>query len=200
MGVLVVLLLVMVAVVVGAGVAYAVALALRSKRDYAASNQVVPGRPSSVPASWAGSHDAAALLHRRLVDAMAALRANQSFDDDGTLLDLRVELEQQALAIDERLVAVDALPARVRSEPLQEVTAATVAVEQAVATLASRAVADARPAVDAALDDLREHTDTLDEIRRQLDASDPSVNPGAAGPSSSPPAAPENRPGQTRPG
>ncbi|MGI8711268.1 MAG: hypothetical protein ACR2LA_09780 [Acidimicrobiales bacterium] len=177
MGALVVMLIVIAVVGVGAGVAYAVALALRSKREYEASNEVVPGRPSSVPASWAGSHDDAAVLHRRLVAAMAALRANRSFDDEGALIDLRVELEQQALAIDDRLVAVDALPAPVRAEALGEATAATAAVEQAVATVTAQSVAAMGPAVEAALDDLRRSTSTLDEIRRQLDASDPSVDP-----------------------
>ncbi|MGI8756804.1 MAG: hypothetical protein ACR2MB_13295 [Acidimicrobiales bacterium] len=174
---LVVLLLVLAAT--GAVVYYAL-LARQAVQGYKASNQVVPGRPTSAPSSWAGSHDACALLHRRLIVAMAALRANQAFDDDGALLDLRVELEQQALAIDERLVAIDALPAPGRAEPLTQVTAATAAIEQAVTDLASRSVADLKPAVDAALADLRERTTALDDIRRELDATDPSVvGPGA---------------------
>lgn len=167
----------------GAVAVYYAMLARQAVQGYKASNQVVPGRPTSAPASWAGSHDACALLHRRLVVAMAALRANQAFDDDGALLDLRVELEQQALAIDERLVAIDALPAPGRADPLAQVTAATAAIEQAVTDLASRSVADLKPAVDAALADLRQRTTALDDIRRQLDATDPSVaDPSVADP------------------
>jgi hypothetical protein len=48
-----------------------------------------------------------------------------------------VALEQHALAVDERLVAVAALPARVRPEPLDTIAAAVDALEAAVASLAT---------------------------------------------------------------
>jgi hypothetical protein len=55
--------------------------------------------------------------------------------EDAFRMDARVSLEQQALAVDERLIAVAALPERVRAEPLASVTAAVDAVEAAVAAL-----------------------------------------------------------------
>jgi hypothetical protein len=55
--------------------------------------------------------------------------------EDAFMMDARVSLEQQALAVDERLIAVAALPERVRAEPLASVGAAVDAVEAAVAAL-----------------------------------------------------------------
>lgn len=158
-----------VVVAIAALAAGASALAKRSKRDYETGNTTVPGRSGTVPDSWGGSHDPEARLHRRLVDAMAALRANQSFDDDGALLDLRVALEQQALALDERLVATAALPAHLKVDPLAQVTEAVDEVERTVADLATTSAADARPALEAALEDLRMRTTLLSEVRAQLD-------------------------------
>ena len=124
MGGIVAFLLIAAVVVVAAGAVGAYALASRSKKDFADANQVIPGRPTRAPASWAGSHDPEAVLHRRLRDAMAALRANQRFDDDGALLDVRVELEAQALVLDDELVSVAALPQAHRHDPLARVTEA----------------------------------------------------------------------------
>lgn len=169
-GLVFVLVMVAVVAVVAALAAGASALAKRAKRDYDAGNTTVPGRSGTVPDSWGGSHDPEARLHRRLVDAMAALRANQSFDDDGALLDLRVALEQQALALDERLVATAALPAHLKADPLAQVTEAVDEVERTVADLATTSAADARPALEAALEDLRMRTTLLSEVQAQLDA------------------------------
>ena len=106
------------------------------RRRYAKSNEVVPGTASRAPAAWAGDHSPEARLHRRLRDAVVALRANPALED-AWALDSRVSLEQHALAVDEHLVAVAALPARVRDEPLATVAAAVDAVEAAVASLAT---------------------------------------------------------------
>ncbi len=189
MGVVFVLLAIVAIAGVTAAVVFFANLARQSKKDYDASNQTVSGRRPSVPASWAGSHDAAALLHRRLVAAMAALRANQAFDDDGGLIDLRVELERQSEAIDQRLVAVAALPATVRAEPLRQVTEATAALEAAVGDLASRSVEDLRPNLESTLADLRQRSGVLDQIRRQLDATDPATESELDAPVASDPVA-----------
>ena len=75
----------------------AAVVALRNKAAFERSNELIPGVRSVAPTSWAGSHEPEARLHRRLIQALDALRANQAFDHDGSLLDLRVELEQQAV-------------------------------------------------------------------------------------------------------
>lgn len=152
----------------GAGFAYL--LASRAKAGYRASNQLVPGVPSRAPASWAGSHKPEAKLHRRLRDALAALRANQQFDDDGGLLDLRVEIEQQAMAIDERLIAVAALPESVRNTPLMRLQGEVTLVEQAVADLVTKASVAGRAEMEATLTRMRERIALVDEARASLDA------------------------------
>jgi hypothetical protein len=183
-------LLVLVALVVVLGGAVgAVALAARARNQYRASNQVVPGRPTQAPASWAGSHDPEAILHRRLRDAMAALRANQAFDHDGVLLDVRVELEEQALALDEQLVAVAALPRLHRAEPLALMTEAVSTIEKAVADLASRSAREAGPRLQEVLHRIHERTSLVEEIRTELDrlpaapgaTRTPTTEPGPTG-------------------
>ncbi|MEO6987243.1 MAG: hypothetical protein ABI239_01190, partial [Aquihabitans sp.] len=140
--------------------------------NYERSNQVVPGVPSSAPTSWLGSHDPEARMHRRLVEAMKALRANQSFDQDGGLLDLRVELEQQAVAIDAELVATAALPLALRQEPLQTLAGAVETIEHAVAGLATTSAAEVGERLQRVLEDLRFRTSTVAQARAALDEID----------------------------
>jgi len=129
---LLVVVLVLVAAVVVAG-----AVVVRSqKRQFTAANEVVPGTPTHAPAAWAGAHTPEARLHRRLREAVAGLRANPAMED-AAMMDARVALEQHALAVDDRLVAVAALPERVRAQPLVEVASAVEAVEAAVASYVS---------------------------------------------------------------
>jgi hypothetical protein len=176
------LVLLLALVVAVAGAVGAVALAMRSRRQFVAANELIPGRPTRAPASWAGSHDPEAVLHRRLRDAMAALRANQAFDHDGGLLDVRVELEEQALAIDDELVAVAALPRLHRHEPLRKVTEAVNSIETAVAELASRAVTESGPRLEDVLRRIRERTTLVDEIRAELDQlPDAGTDPATGG-------------------
>ncbi|HUR23308.1 MAG TPA: hypothetical protein VMZ73_05490 [Acidimicrobiales bacterium] len=127
--------LVLLLLVVSAVVAATVVVRTQ-KRNFAAANVVVPGTDTKAPAEWAGAHTPEARLHRRLRDAVASLRANPAMED-AFMMDARVSLEQQALAVDERLMAVAALPERVRTEPMASVAAAVDAVEAAVAALVS---------------------------------------------------------------
>lgn len=188
---------VLVALVVAAGgVAGALALAARVRRDFASSNQVVPGVPTRAPDSWAGAHHLPARLHRRLRDAMAALRANQDFDDDGGMLDLRVELEQQALALDDRIVAAAALAPELQHEPLAQAAESVSTIEQTVAALAGRSAAQAQAALQQALERARERSDLLAQIQAELDqlpaepprpTGEPGTQPGpGTGPGSGP--------------
>ena len=144
-GVIVFLVLVVLAAVVAA------AVVVRSgKRNYAKANEVVPGTATQAPAEWAGAHSPEARLHRRLRDAVEALRANPAMED-AWRVDARVSLEQHALTVDERLVAVAALPERVRVEPMASVAAAVEAVEAAVASLVAGPGPEARPGLDRAM-------------------------------------------------
>ena len=146
-GVLVFLALVVVAAVVAATV-----VVRSGKRSFAKANEVVPGTATQAPAQWAGAHTPEARLHRRLRDAVGALRANPAMED-AYRMEARVSLEQHALAVDERLVAVAALPERVRVEPMASVAAAVDAVEAAVAALVAPTgdAGDARRGLDQAM-------------------------------------------------
>lgn len=164
------------ALIVGLAVMGAIAgiavLAKQSKDSYEAAGQLIPGVPTSAPASWAGSHDPEARLHRRLRDALVALRANQVFDHSGALLDMRVELEQQAIEVDEQLVATAALPLSMRGEPLDRLTEAVVSIEKAVADLAGESASTVAIRLEAVLDDLRARTSTVAQARAALDEID----------------------------
>lgn len=120
---------------VSAAVAAAVVVRTQ-KRKFAEANVIVPGATTKAPAEWAGAHTPEARFHRRLRDAVAAVRANPAMED-AFMMDARVSLEQQALAVDERLIAVAALPERVRGEHMASVADAVDAVEAAVAALVS---------------------------------------------------------------
>lgn len=165
---------VVVVAVIGTAVAgYAAVRATRTVRtNYEQSNQVVPGTPTAAPTSWLGSHDPEARLHRRLIDAVRALNANQQFDTFGTYLDLRVELEQQAVVIDNELVAVAALPVGQRQEPLAKLTGAVESIEVAVGELARTSAQNAADQLARTLDGLRERTSTLEEAKAALDELD----------------------------
>jgi hypothetical protein len=80
-----------------------------------------------------------------------------------------VALERQALAVDDRLVAVAALAAPRRAAPLTQVAAAVDAVEAAVATLATAGAGDGAAALDAAVAEVGQRLAFLAEARAELD-------------------------------
>lgn len=117
-------------VVVGV-VAY---IALRNAQDFSDANQIIPGVPTKAPKSWAGAHTPEARLHRRLRDAMAPLQSNVSLDDPA-IVEVGAALQREALAVDERLIAVASLPRGQRGPRLEEVERAVHAIEEAVASV-----------------------------------------------------------------
>lgn len=136
-----ILLLVLAVLVVVAVAGFGVALAARGKRDRDARHAIIPGQRSAAPASWAGSHTLEARLHRRLGDAVKSLHAIGS-DADISLVEARMLIEQEALAVDQRLITAAALPDRVRGERIAAVQPAVVAIEDAVATMADAMTSD----------------------------------------------------------
>lgn len=146
-----------------------VLVVIRQRRSFARANEVVPGVSSPAPASWAGSHDPEARLHRRLRDAMAAVRAATGDALDGRALELRVELEQAVLALDESLVAVAALPAAAQAAPRARATAAVEDVERVAADLVGTSVAEAVGRLEAGLARLRDDAAALVEARSEVE-------------------------------
>ena len=153
---------VLVLLVVVAAVVAATVVVRNGKRGFARANEVVPGRATRAPAEWAGAHTPEARLHRRLRDAVEALRANPAMEDSW-MLETRVSLEEQAVAVDERLIAVAALPERVEAEPLAGVAAAVDAVEGAVAALASPAASASHDGVEQAMAEVRDRVALLEQ-------------------------------------
>ena len=80
---IVVALIVTLALLAGAAVAIVAIVHRKQQRAITRDNQLMPGRPTRAPRSWAVSHDPEARLHRRLRDAMAALLFVMDDPDDG---------------------------------------------------------------------------------------------------------------------
>lgn len=152
-------------VVIIATVAY---IALRNAQDFSDANEVIPGVPTSAPKEWAGAHSVEARLHRRLRDAMTAVRANRSLDEPA-MVQIRETLEREALAIDEQLIAAAALPPRVRDEPLGQVATAVESIEAAVADVVALRGPE-RTSTEAAIEQVRTRLSLVAEARAELDA------------------------------
>jgi hypothetical protein len=145
---------------VASAVVAATVVVRTNKRKFTEANVIVPGTTTKAPAEWAGAHTPEARLHRRLRDAVVAVRANPAMED-AFMMDARVSLEQQALAVDERLIAAAALPDGVRAEPMASVAAAVDAVEAAVAALV--AGPQAKSSLDQAMADVADRIAQLEQ-------------------------------------
>ena len=162
--------LIVVAVIAGAA-----AIAFRSKRSFVESNEIVPGTATRAPTSWAGAHSPEAKLHRRLRDAVLAVRAEPTLTDPGSpgSPGSRAMLEQAALDIDDRLIAAAALPATHRDAAIGAVEPAVVALEDAIAKLAAPAgAATSQQALDDAIGAVQSRLIALAEARAELDQFD----------------------------
>lgn len=180
------------AVVVAAVAASLIALSRRQRRRQVELNVVVPGVLSPAPASWALCHDPEARLHRRLRDAVAALRADPRVHG-ADLYELRLVTERQALTLDERLVAVAALPQLTRQDPLKRLTVAVEALEQAVGDVVSWSPSTG-PELAAAVADATERLALIAEIEADLSPFLPLPELPEPPPSPAPPPAPEEAP------
>lgn len=164
----------------GAVVAVGVAVAAVA-RDRRRRNQVVPGTDTGAPASWAGAHTPEARLHRRLRDAVRAVRSVA--DPDGSLLAARVEVERAAVAVDEHLVALAALPERETAGRMPVARAAVAAIESAAAAVADAgrggrvAIATAGPGRLPAVAEATERVRLLEEAFAELDEVDLTTPP-----------------------
>ncbi|WP_225727556.1 MULTISPECIES: hypothetical protein [unclassified Nocardia] len=127
------------------------------------ANEVIPGRPTRAPLHWLTSNEREALLHRRLRDAMAALRTVIPFDN-GMGLNLRADLEQSALAVDDHIVALYGVAPALRGNLLMTALHAVQAIEAGVAQY-SEAVTQGNVAQ---LDQVRKQLAMVAEIQRSF--------------------------------
>jgi hypothetical protein len=140
-------------------------IAVVAVRMHAANHrraQLIPGTDTGVPDSWAGSHDPEARLHRRLRDALAALRSSPTLEYDGMLIDARVRLEAAAAEFDGRLVALWQLQSDTKAPMLADAEAAVDQVETVVAELIANP-ANALPGLDSAVGRLQQPPAQLDQ-------------------------------------
>jgi hypothetical protein len=160
-------------VLVGGVVAILLVIGRHQKQSIAHDNQVVPGMPSNAPPSWAGSHDPEARLHRRLRDAVRALRAVNAYDTAASV-NLRAGLEQSALAVDNHLIAIAALPQPHRDQALADATASVEAVEAGVAQYASATTKPDPVAFETGLQGVQT---SIDAITQRIQALGPGQPP-----------------------
>ncbi|MQY17318.1 hypothetical protein NRB20_03810 [Nocardia sp. RB20] len=194
-----VLLLILLALLVLVGGVAAIVLVIgrHQKQSIAFDNQIVPGMPSNAPASWAGSHDPEARLHRRLRDAIRALHGVNAYDTASSV-NLRAGLEQSAMAIDNHLIAVATLPRPHRDQALPDATAAVEAVEAGVAQYVSATTKPDPVAFEAGLQGVQT---SIDAITQNLGALGPGLSasgiyPGQFG-MQAPAPVPQQQPGAT---
>jgi hypothetical protein len=173
-------------------VGFGVALSVRGKRDFAKQNEVVPGTKSLAPASWAGAHSPEAKLHRRLGDAVRAANGNPRLVELGLAIQTK-QIEAEAMAIDERLVAAAGLPTSHRAGAVAEFEPQVAALEDAVAALIkSTTVSDSKQLLDQAVSDADIKLQALAEARAEIEALDRSAN--GTLPEAIPETIPETRP------
>ncbi|OBF86379.1 hypothetical protein A5791_21430 [Mycobacterium sp. 852002-51163_SCH5372311] len=158
------------AVIAGLAVAVVAVVNANQQRAVARANQLIPGRPTHAPRTWAVSHEPEARLHRRLRDAMSALHAVNALDTGSTLV-LRADLEQTALSLDDHLVAVAQLAPDHKDELLQSITTTVESIEAAVARYAAAATMPDTTALEADLATVQRQLDTVSELQRGLPPS-----------------------------
>ena len=167
------------AATVAAILGFGVALTVRSKRDFADANEVVPGVPSIAPASWAGAHTPEAKLHRRLRAAVLAARSIPRLDELG-LAEQRRAIESEALAIDEQLVAASGLADRHRDLAIPVIDTSVAALEDAVAALTqTTTIGDSKQLLDQVTSDAYIKLQALAAARAEVEAIDRGT-PGTA--------------------
>lgn len=160
----------------GAVVAFGVMLAVRSKQEFAEQNEVVPGRPSPAPASWAGAHSREARLHRRLGDAVKGARQNPRFVELGLAPQMNA-IEAEALAIDERLVAAAGLPTAHRDAAIDSLEQHVVDLELAISELVtSISVSDSKAQLETAVSAADIKLQALAEARAEVEKIDRGIS------------------------
>jgi hypothetical protein len=167
---IVVVLILALALIAGLTVAVVAFVGHKQQRAITRDNQLIPGRPTHAPRSWAVSYDSEARLHRRLRDAMTALHAADALDTGSTLV-LRADLEQTALDLDDHLVTVAQLKSVHKAEMLQTITTTVECIEDAVARYAAAATMPDTAALEADLATVQRQLDITRELQRRLPPS-----------------------------
>lgn len=163
-------LLLALAVVAAAGAAFAVALAAQAKREQRRRLEIVPGVATNAPVAWAGAHTPEARLHRRLGDGVRTMRA-QPASAAALVAGQRAALEQEALRIDARLVAMASLTGERRTAGIAQVGELVERFEQAVADLVTASLDDPS-SLDAVISESELRLRALEAARAEVERID----------------------------
>lgn len=164
-GFIVVLLL----IAAGIGTAVAVGAAAVSKNNKK-RNEVVPGITSPAPANWSGSHDPEAKLHRRVRDAVTGLHAIAGHDP--AMAATIGKVNEEALAIDQQLVAVSLIAERFRAPTLETLTGAVEDLEEITAQAVGRSARTSELSVGDQLNDLSDRLEAMRLARVEVEEAD----------------------------
>lgn len=153
-----------------------VAGALAVKRANNKKNQVVAGISTGAPSNWTGSHKPEAKLHRRLRDAVAALAA--SAGDDVAMQPLRQQIEADAAALDQQLVATAHLSSPHKEQALGDLSEAVEKLEEIASEAVRRGIRNSGRSVEDQLDDLSVRLESMRLARHEVDEADQSGQQG----------------------
>lgn len=179
-------------------VGFGVALAVRSKQEFSAQNEIVPGVKSPAPASWAGAHSREAKLHRRLGDAVKGARQNPRFVELGLAAQMK-SIEAEALAVDERLVAAAALPESHREDAIDALEATVVELESTIADMVTGiTVSDSKELLQEAVSAADIRLEALAKARAEVEQVDRAAS-GMIDPIADAPPTTKDQPGEPGP-
>lgn len=133
-------------------------------------NQVVPGVSSDAPASWSGSHEPEAVLHRRIRDAVAGLH---SIAGNDTSMKSTIEsVDKDALDLDRQLIATSLLAPRFKPEALAELAEAVDQLEEITAQAVGRSARSSERSIGEQLDNLSDRLESMRMARAEVDEAD----------------------------
>lgn len=155
-------------IVAGAAVGLA-ARAVRRRRDERL--QVVPGVPSPAPVEWAGAHSPEARLHRRLGESVRSMRTLAALGS-GAWAVQRHAFDEEALRIEQHLIAAAAVSTPDRAEHIGAVAVLVDRYDEAVAELLLAGRSESN--LDSVVADIRTRLAALEAARREVDRVDPS--------------------------
>jgi hypothetical protein len=132
-------------------------------------------RHPGMPRGWWVSQSEAAILHRRLHRGIDETRRAVARSGGGVpieeLKSLTEDLDEQAIAIDAKLVEASQLPSKARHKTLLELKHRVIETEQLAVRVRDLAVDAALPQIEDADEGnrrIRERLDALDQARREV--------------------------------
>jgi hypothetical protein len=162
----VILTIIAVAAVVGT-VAFASRLLRSTRRHLHDYRQVVPGIGPVTRQEWAGAHSPEAKLHRRIRDAVKAAHAQS-----GASASALAQLDQAAVALDQRLIDAAALPDRHRAGAIAGIAPLVDRFEDGVAGLAHTSPDALSASFDASMAAIQHELDALAQARAEVERID----------------------------